>query len=96
MGLETKSTKAIVTVLGKDQVGIIAGVTQVLAECGVNILDISQTIMQDFFTMIMVTDLSGATMDLATVSQKLQDRGESLGVQVHIQHEDAFNFMHRI
>lgn len=96
MGLETKSTKAIVTVLGKDQVGIIAGVTQVLAECGVNILDISQTIMKDFFTMIMVTDLVACQIDLASVSQKLRERGDSLGVEVRIQHEDAFNFMHRI
>ncbi|MDA8234305.1 MAG: ACT domain-containing protein [Clostridia bacterium] len=96
MTSKEKSTRAIVTVLGTDKVGIIAGVTDVLASCRVNILDIRQSIMQEFFTMIMVVDFSTSQMDFATVGKKLDEKAEEMGLQIKIQHEDVFRFMHRI
>lgn len=94
--VQEKATRGVVTVIGEDRVGIIAGVTQVLAEHHVNILDISQTIMQDLFTMIMVCDLANSTLDFSQLSEALKAKGQELGVQISIQHEDVFKFMHRI
>lgn len=91
-----KKNRIIVTVLGKDTVGIIAGITAILAENKANILDISQTIMQEFFTMIMVVDLSQVTVDYNTLLEKLETKGQELGVKVSAQHEKVFEFMHRI
>ncbi len=88
--------RAIITVLGRDRVGILAGITGVLAAAGVNILDISQTILQEFFTMIMIVDLRGNTLTLSTLQEQLRAKGASLGVQVTIQRADVFKFMHRI
>ncbi|ATW24943.1 ACT domain-containing protein [Candidatus Formimonas warabiya] len=88
--------KVIVTVVGKDKVGIIAGVTAALAKANVNILDISQTIMQDFFMMIMICDMSGAIMDLSALKNTLDDEGDRIGVKITVQHEEVFQFMHRI
>lgn len=88
--------KAIITVLGKDRVGIIAGVSSILAEANVNILDISQTIMQEYFTMMMMTDLSKMGLSLEELKEKLNDKGEALGVSIKLQHEDIFRSMHRI
>jgi len=88
--------KAIITVLGKDRVGIIASVSAILAECNVNILDISQTIMQDIFTMIMSVDITNSTSDIGSLSSVLEAKGNELGVEIKIQHEDIFNSMHRI
>ena len=88
--------KVIVTVVGKDKVGIIAAVTAALADAGVNILDISQTIMQEFFTMIMVCDMSGSRLDLAGLKGELDRKGEEIGVKIIVQHEEVFQFMHRI
>ena len=88
--------RAIITVVGKDKVGIIAEVSRVLAENAVNILDISQTIMQDMFTMIMLTDVSASKIPFATLSDTLASLGDNLGLSIRIQHEDLFNSMHRI
>jgi len=88
--------KAIITVIGKDKIGIIAGVSQVLAENKVNILDISQTILQDYFTMMMLVDLSQATLPLDELKENLDKTGESLGVSIKLQREDVFKSMHRI
>ena len=88
--------KAIVTVIGKDRVGIIALVSQLLAERGVNVLDISQTVLQDYFTMIMLVDASGCTVPFASLASELAAEGESRGLQIRIQREDIFNAMHRI
>jgi ACT domain-containing protein len=93
---EQRSTKAIVTVVGQDKVGIVAGVTKILAESSVNILDLSQTIMQDYFTMIMLVDISKANVDFTTLKQNLSNFGEEIGLQVNLQHQDVFHFMHRI
>ena len=88
--------RAVITVIGKDKVGIIAAISKILAICGVNILDISQTLMQEIFTMIMLVDLSGNNVDFAQLSEKLEEKGAELGLSVRIQHEDIFNSMHRI
>ena len=88
--------KAIVTVLGKDKVGIIADVAIIMKEFGVNSCDISQTLMQEYFTMIMLVDLSAATVDFATLQKELATRGMEIGVDIRIQHQDLFDSMHKI
>ena len=88
--------RAVITVIGKDRVGIIAGISTVLADCNVNILDLSQTIMQDVFTMIMLVDISRATASFTDLSDSLDGKGQDLGLSVRIQHEDIFSSMHRI
>ncbi len=94
--LGEESNRAIITVLGRDQIGIIAWVSGRLAEYHVNILDISQTIVKDFFTMIMVVDLEPATLELIELARTLDREGNEKGLQVKVQHEDIFTFMHRI
>jgi ACT domain-containing protein len=88
--------KAIVTVIGKDKVGIIAQVSAVLAENRVNILDISQTILQDYFTMIMLVDLTQIKISFSELSRKLNEKGEIIGLQIKIQREEVFSAMHKI
>lgn len=88
--------KAIVTVVGKDQVGIIAGVCILLADFNINVLDISQTIMQGYFTMMMVVDLSGCTSSFTEIGKALQGYGESRELSIRIQREDIFDAMHKI
>lgn len=88
--------RAIVTVIGRDRVGIIAAVAGVLAGANVNILDISQTVLQGFFAMIMIVDLSQATVDFATLKKMLEEKGEELELNITLQHEDVFRYMHRI
>ena len=88
--------KAIVTVVGKDQVGIIAGVCGTLAQHGVNVLEISQTIMEGCFTMMMVVDTEQCAQPFDTLSAALSDYGQNRGLSVRIQREDIFNAMHKI
>lgn len=88
--------RAIVTVIGKDKSGIIAKVSTALAENNVNIEDISQTIVQGNFTMIMLCDLSKSSLTLLNIREKLQALGEEIGVSIHTQHEDIFDAMHKI
>ena len=88
--------RIIVTVIGPDRVGIIAGVAQVLASNKINILDISQTILQEFLVMIMIADLSGSTGDLLTLKESWTKKGLERGGRIEAMHEDAFKFMHRI
>lgn len=88
--------RAIVTVIGKDRVGIIADVCTLLANNQVNVLDISQTVMQDYFTMIMMVDVTGAEASFSDLVKMLQEEGEKLGLNIHAQREDIFNAMHRI
>ena len=88
--------RAIVTVIGKDKSGIIAKVSTLLAENQVNIEDISQTIVQGNFTMLMLCDLSGAKLTLRDLRVCLSTLGEQIGVSIHVQHEDIFNAMHKI
>ena len=88
--------KAIVTVVGKDQVGIIAGVCNTLAAENINVLDISQTIMQGYFTMMMVVDLKECVTSFDKLSEKLGSFGEGRGLAIRIQREDIFDAMHKI
>lgn len=87
--------KAIVSVIGKDKKGIIAKISNVLFEQNINIEDISQTIMQDYFTMIMLVSIS-ENSDVKKLSDILNETGNELGVTVRIQHEDIFNAMHKL
>ncbi len=88
--------KAVLTVIGKDKPGIIAGVSVFLAEHGINIEDISQTIMQGNFTMIMVVDTENADLPLGELTAAAKAVGEKIGVLIHLQHEDIFNAMHEV
>ena len=88
--------KAIVTVVGKDQVGIIAAVCVKLAEYNVHVLDISQTVMQGYFTMMMVVDVSACTLPLAELVTAMDEMGKGMGLSVRVQREDIFEAMHRI
>ena len=88
--------KAIITVIGKDTTGIIAAVCTLLAERKINILDISQTVMDGFFTMTMLVDLTASTVAFADVSDALTAKGEEMGLSIRIQREDIFDLMHRI
>ena len=88
--------KAIITVVGKDTVGILARTCTYLAEANVNILDISQTVVKDYFTMMMVVDVSGAKLPFAELAAGLEETGLALGVQTKCQKEEIFDKMHRI
>ena len=88
--------KAIVTVVGKDQVGIIAGVCNTLADSRINVLDISQTIMEGYFTMMMVVDLVACETPFDQLRTILKDYGESRGLSIRIQREDIFDAMHKL
>ena len=91
-----KMNKAIITVVGKDRVGIIAGVCTYLAENQINILDITQTIVKGFFNMMMVVDVENITKSFGEVAQELEQVGDEIGVSVKIQREEIFLKMHRI
>ena len=88
--------KAIVTVVGKDRVGIIANVCTELAKFNVNVLDISQTVMQGYFTMMMATDVSACNIPVAQLSTEMARIGEEMGLSIRVQREDIFEAMHRI
>ena len=88
--------KGIVTVLGKDSVGIIAKICSYMSDKSVNVLDIAQTIVDGYFNMMMVVDLSGSKAPLASMASELENLGRDIGVVVRLQHEDIFNAMHRI
>lgn len=88
--------KTILTVIGKDQTGIIAGISQKLYELNINILDVSQTIMGEYFTMIMLLDLSKINISFDDVKTALTETGDKLKVKVNIQREEIFDAMHRL
>lgn len=88
--------KAFITVIGKDKVGIIYRVASVLEECQVNILDINQTLLQEYFTMIMLVDLSLMEIDFEELKRKLEATAKEVAVSIKIQHEDIFHSMHKI
>ena len=88
--------RAVVTVTGKDNQGIIAKVSAFLAEKGVNIEDISQTIMSEYFAMIMVVDLTEAKQELSVLAAECSEMGKKIGMAIYMQHEDIFNAMHSI
>ncbi len=94
--MEKSADKTIITVVGKDTVGIIAKVCTYLAENGINVLDISQTIVQDFFNMMMIVDMNGAQKPFGECSKDLEQLGEEIGVSIKCQREEIFRKMHRI
>lgn len=91
-----KEEHVVVTVMGQDRVGIVAGVSKILAECGANILDLTSTKMRDTFVMIILVDTSRSKVDLKVLQGLLRKKGKELGVHVSAQHEDIFRFMHRV
>ena len=88
--------KAIVTVVGKDRIGIIANVCSLLAHYQVNILDISLTVMQGYFTMMMAVDTAKSEIPFVELAQKLEAKGEEMGMSIRLQREDIFEAMHRV
>ena len=88
--------KGIITVNGKDKAGIIYGVTKILAERNVNVEDISQTIRQGYFTMMMIVNISGLTGDFNQLKEQLESFGQDIGISVRIQREEIFNEMHMV
>ena len=94
--MENNADKTIITVVGKDTVGIIAKVCTYLSENKINVLDISQTIVSGFFNMMMITDMSGAKKSFADISNEMDKLGEEIGVTIKCQREEIFEKMHRI
>ncbi len=88
--------RAVVTVTGKDKKGIIAKVSSFLAERGVNVEDISQTILQDYFAMIMLVDIADLNVELSELAKECDDLGREIGMSIRVQHEAIFNAMHNI
>ena len=88
--------RVIISILGPDRVGIIASVATLLADNSVNILDISQTTLQEYFSMILIADMGESNVSLDILKNELAAKGKELGVRIDAQHEDVFNFMHRI
>ncbi len=88
--------KAVITVVGKDAVGIMAKTCTYLAQNNINILDITQTVLKDYFNMMMIVDMAASDMDIVEHSDRLVELGKSIGVEIRIQSEKIFNSMHRI
>lgn len=88
--------RAVITVIGKDTVGILAKVSAVCAEHQANVIEVTQNVLQDLFAMIMLVDISKLTCEFTTLADELDNLGKSLGLSVHTMHEDIFNAMHKI
>lgn len=88
--------RAVITVIGKDMVGILAKVSNVCADTGVNITEVTQSILQDLFAMIMMVDISKSTIPFSELVTRMTELGEAEGLKIHVMHEDIFNSMHRI
>ncbi|MCM1227043.1 MAG: ACT domain-containing protein [Clostridium sp.] len=88
--------RAVITVIGKDNVGILAKVSNICAEYNANVTDVTQSVLQDMFAMIMMVDISEMNTDFVELGDKLGELGKELGLSVHTMHEDIFNSMHRI
>ena len=88
--------RAVVTVTGKDQKGIIATISTFLSQKGANIEDISQTILGEYFAMIMIVDISNIQQELSALAKECTELGKQIGMSVYLQHEDIFNAMHNV
>lgn len=88
--------RCVITVVGKDMVGILASVSGICKECNVNVTEVSQSILQDMFCMMMMADASKANVDFPVFAEKLAKYGKDNGLSIHAMHEDIFNSMHRI
>lgn len=91
-----KMEKAVITVIGKDMVGILAKVSGICFEKGVNVLEVTQSILQDMFVMVMLVDITHATAEVADLSEEFDKLGSASNLKIHVMHEDIFNSMHRI
>jgi ACT domain-containing protein len=92
----TAESRIVMAVIGEDRPGIMAGVTSVLARHSANILDVSQTIMSDLFTMVMLVDIRGVKVPFATLKTALEEHGREAGLSIIVQHEEIFKAMHRV
>ncbi len=88
--------KAVITVVGHDMVGILAKVSGMCAEKNANVIEVSQSVMQDLFAMIMLIDISDLQGEFAVLSDEMSELGKTMGLSIHVMHEDIFNSMHRI
>lgn len=88
--------KAVITVIGKDTVGILAGVSGECANKGANVIEVTQSVMQDMFAMIMMVDITNCTVPFKELSESLKEIGNKFGVKVHVTHEELFNTMYRV
>ena len=88
--------RAVITVIGKDNVGILHQVSGVCAKYQANVLEVTQSVLQDMFAMIMIVDIRAATVPISELSDEFDTLGEKLGLKIHVMHEDVFNSMHRI
>lgn len=88
--------RAVITVIGKDKIGILAGVSSVCAKYSVNVAEVSQSILQELFAMVMLVDISKSTIPFRTLADELEKTGKDMGLCIHVMHEDIFNSMHRI
>ena len=88
--------RAVVAVIGKDTVGILARVTAICAEHRANVMDVTQTVMQDLFAMTMLIEISELSVEFSAFSDELKKAGDEMGLQIHVMHEDIFNSMHKI
>lgn len=88
--------KAVVTVIGKDNVGILHKVSGICAEYQANVIEVTQSVLQDMFAMIMMVDISALTVDFDVLTDKMNELGKELGLSIHTMHEDIFNSMHKI
>ena len=88
--------RAVVTVIGKDHVGILAKVANKCAECNANIIEVTQTVLQELFCMIMMVDISDVNCELSELVYQMNSLGDQSGLSIHVMHEDIFNSMHRI
>lgn len=88
--------RAVITVIGKDNVGILHKVSGVCSEKGVNVIEVTQSVLQDMFAMIMLVDITDMTTDFAVLVDDMTNLGEQLGLSIHTMHEDIFNSMHNV
>lgn len=91
-----KTEKAVITVVGKDMVGILSEVSGLCAEKGVNVLEVTQSILQEMFVMVMLVDITGASVSVAELSDLFNAMGERRNLKIHVMHEDIFHSMHKI
>lgn len=88
--------KAVISVIGKDAVGILAKVSAICADCNANVTEVTQSVLQDVFAMVMLVDITHLSIPLAELSDKMRELGRSLGLSIYVMHEDIFNSMHHI
>ena len=88
--------RAVITVIGKDTVGILAKISAICSEANANVMDVTQTIMQDLFAMTMLVEISQLKSDYNSLVEKLKESGKAQGLEIHVMHEDIFNSMHKI